>query len=166
VAEPHTLDIDMGTFWKALGARAVGCAVVAASDKAGPAGLLALSATHLCAAPPILMVSIGRKTSALPTILNSGHFSINYLADDDLALAETFGGKGLLKGADRFSENRWTALTTGAPILKDAIGALDCRLEETIERHETVIALGRLVNFKLDGIGRKPLVSFAGAMGL
>ncbi|WP_245261180.1 flavin reductase family protein [Chelativorans sp. J32] len=158
--------IDIGRFWKAMGARAVGAAVVAARDEAGPAGFLALSATHLSASPPILMVSIGLQTSALATILNSRHFSINYLADHDAELADIFGGKSPRKGADRFDEERWTTLSSGAPILKGAIGSLDCHLEETIERHGSVIALGRLVGFSLDGIAARPLVSFAGRMGI
>ncbi len=167
LAEPDTRPaIDIGMFWKALGVRAVGAAVVAARNDTGPAGLLALSATHLCASPPILMVSVGRRTSALSAILDSRHFSINYLAEGDLELAETFGGKGPLKGAERFSPERWTTLSTGAPILKGAIGALDCALEEAIERHDTIIALGRLVDFSTDGLAGKPLVSFAGRMGL
>src|SRR5690606_28572306 len=112
----RSANIDIGTFWKALGARAIGSAVVAARDQSGPAGFLALSATHLCASPPILMVSTSCRTSALSTILNSGHFTINYLADDDFAVAETFGGKGPLTGAHRFVEGRWTTLSTGAPI--------------------------------------------------
>ncbi|MDS1136181.1 flavin reductase family protein [Nitratireductor indicus] len=167
MAEPDMRPaIDIGTFWKAIGVRAVGAAVVAARNEAGPAGLLALSATHLCASPPILMVSIGRKTSALSTILDSRHFSINYLAEDDAELAETFGGKGPLKGSERFSQDRWTTLSTGAPILKGAIGALDCELEETIERHDTIIALGRLIDFSTEGLIGKPLISFAGRMGV
>ncbi|MDI6029146.1 flavin reductase family protein [Corticibacterium sp. UT-5YL-CI-8] len=158
--------IGIGIFWKALEARAVGAAVVAARDDAGPAGLLALSATHLCASPPILMVSISRKTSALATILNSGHFSINYLAADHTNLADIFGGKESAKGADRFDPDDWTTLTTGAPILRNAVGALDCLLEDTIERHDTLIAFGRMVDFTGATGDRQPLISFAGRMGV
>nr|WP_246574131.1 flavin reductase family protein [Chelatococcus asaccharovorans] len=149
-----------------MGARAAGAAVVTARDHAGPAGFLALSATHLSASPPMMMVSIGLKTSALSTILSSGHFAINYLADTQADLAASFGGKGPLKGADRFEQDRWGTLSTGAPVLKDAVGVLDCILEETIERHGAVIALGRLSAYSLEGIGSRPLISFAGRMGL
>lgn len=166
MAEPSTSGtIDIGTFWRAMGARAIGAAVVAARDESGPAGFLALSATHLSASPPVLMISIGLKTSALSTIRNSGHFSINYLAESDAELADSFGGKGPLKGADRFDPGRWGTLSTGAPILHGAVGALDCELEETIERHATVIALGRLVAYSIAGINSAPLISFAGQMG-
>lgn len=155
-------EIGPGEFWKAIGVRSIGGAVVTACDDAGPAGFLALSVTHLTASPPVLMVSIGLKTSALATIRNSGSFAINYLAEAHQHLAESFGGKGELKGAERFRDDRWTTLKTGAPVLVGAVGILDCVLEETIERHETVIALGRLVAYENHVKDVRPLISFAG----
>ena len=153
--------IDPKTFWMAIGQRAIGAAIVTAADAQGPAGFLALSATHLSADPPMMMVSIDKRTSALATVLAARHFAINYLPRGSESVAETFGGKGALKGADRFEAAQWTVLTTGAPIFSDAVGALDCKLEETIERHGVVIVLGRLVDFSSNP-DREPMVSFRG----
>jgi len=154
--------IDQKTFWRAIGERAVGAAIVTARDENGPAGFLALSATHLSADPPMMMVSIDLRTSALQTVLNAKHFAINYLPQGSQSTIDIFGGKSPLKGADRFEEGRWTALTTGAPIFADASGALDCVLEEVIERHGAAIAIGRLVDFKSTP-ENEPLVSFRGS---
>ncbi|MBS3651276.1 flavin reductase [Pseudaminobacter sp. 19-2017] len=153
--------IDGKSFWRAIGVRAVGAAVVTAADAEGPAGFLALSATHLSADPPLMMVSIGASTSALKQVANGHHFAINYLAKGQEQLADSFGGRGELKGADRFRSGNWGVLATGAPILLDGVGSLDCRLEETIERHGTVIAIGRLVDFSSHS-EREPLLSFGG----
>lgn len=46
-------EIDAKTFWKAIGCRAIGVAIVTAKGADGPAGFLALSATHLSASPPM-----------------------------------------------------------------------------------------------------------------
>ena len=35
---------------------------------------------------------------------------------------------------------------TGAPVLKGALAAIDCELEEAIERHTHVILIGRVLN--------------------
>ena len=80
-----------------------GTAIVTAEANDGPRGFLALSPTHLTADPPILMVSVDNKTSALKTMLDAGHFAINYLASTQGELVGVFGGKGELKGADRFT---------------------------------------------------------------
>jgi flavin reductase (DIM6/NTAB) family NADH-FMN oxidoreductase RutF len=137
--------MDTKQFWQAVGQRATGSTVVTARASGGPAGLLGLSATHVCAEPPTMLVSVDKRTSALNAILEARHFAINYLPDNAQDLADAFAGKTSAKGADRFDANAWTTLATGAPILRGAVGAIDCELVETIERHGVVIIFGRVV---------------------
>lgn len=153
-------EIDAKTFWKALGSRAIGVAVVSAKGPTGPAGFLALSVTHLCASPPMMMVSIGLTTSALAAVKHGNHFAINYVPKGRDDLVKEFGGGGSLKGADRFRPGEWSELATGAPTLVDAVGVIDCRLDEMIERHGTIIALGRVVAYQSGS--KDPLISFRG----
>jgi flavin reductase (DIM6/NTAB) family NADH-FMN oxidoreductase RutF len=153
--------IDAKTFWRALGNRALGVVIATAQGADGPAGFLALSATHVTADPPTMLVTVDKRTSALPAILRSRHFALNFLGSGDEAIADMFGGKTQMRGADRFAPGRWHPLTTGAPIFDGAVGAMDCALEETIERHNVVIAIGRVVDFVArDG---EPLIFFRGA---
>jgi flavin reductase (DIM6/NTAB) family NADH-FMN oxidoreductase RutF len=157
----ETKAIDAKTFWRALGARATGVVVATARGADGPAGFLALSATHVTADPPTMLVSIDKRTGALAAVLHARHFALNFLPHGDRALADMFGGRGAARGADRFAPERWSVLTTGAPVLNDAVGAIDCVLEETIERHGVVIAIGRVVDVVArDG---EPLLFFRGA---
>jgi flavin reductase (DIM6/NTAB) family NADH-FMN oxidoreductase RutF len=153
--------IDMKQFWQAIGQRATGSTIVTARSEGEAAGLLGLSATHLCADPPTMMVSVDKKTSALPTILKAGHFAINYLSYAQRELADIFGGKSDLKGADRFRTAAWSSLVTGAPTLSDAVGTIDCELVETIERYNVVIVLGRVVATS-NNPDAVPLVHFRG----
>ena len=99
--------IDMKTFWRAVGQRALGSTVVTARGPEGPAGFLGLSSSHVCAEPPTMLVSIDKRTGALATVREAGHFALNYLARDAAALAESFGGKGTLRGAERFTTMTW-----------------------------------------------------------
>jgi len=154
--------VDARTFWQAIGCRAIGAAVVTARDEEGPAGFLALSATHLSADPPRMMVSVDLKTSALRAILAARHFAINYLRRDQEELIRHFGGKTELKGAERFQTEPWSTLSTGAPTLVGAVGVLDCQVEETIESQGTMIVIGRLVAYTATQ-DTEPLVSFRGS---
>ena len=86
--------IDIKTFWRILGQRALGSVVVTARGSDGPAGFLGLSATHLTAAPPTMLVSIDKRTSALAAVLENSHFALNYLPRESAALADLFGGRG------------------------------------------------------------------------
>jgi flavin reductase (DIM6/NTAB) family NADH-FMN oxidoreductase RutF len=153
-------EIDAKMFWEALGCRAIGVAIVTARGTAGPAGFLALSATHLSPSPPMMMVSISYTTSALGAVRQGNHFAINYLAKGSDDLIKEFGGGGAHKDADRFKPGTWAELKTGAPALVDAVGVIDCRLEEMIERHGAVIALGRVVAYT--ALAKEPMISFRG----
>jgi flavin reductase (DIM6/NTAB) family NADH-FMN oxidoreductase RutF len=158
---PAGKTVDVRAFWRAVGNRATGSTIVTAAGPDGPAGFLGLSATHLCADPPLMLVSIDKRTSALAAILAARHFALNFLPRDAEAVAAMFGGRGDRKGADRFEAGKWGKLATGAPVYLDAVGAIDCVLEETIERHGVVIAIGRVVD-ALDGGAAAPLVHFRG----
>src|SRR5215204_4353742 len=153
-------NIDAKAFWSAVGQRAMGVSIVTASGADGPAGFLGLSTAHVCADPPMMLVSIDKRTSALRAVLERRHYAINYLAADQQAVADTFGGKTTAKGAERFAGRVWGTLSSGAPVLQDAAGAIDCVLEEAIERFGVVIALGRVVDFSTSC--RDPLVFLRG----
>jgi flavin reductase (DIM6/NTAB) family NADH-FMN oxidoreductase RutF len=148
-------------FWTIVGNRATAATVVTATGGEGPAGFLALSATHLSASPATMMVSIHLRTSALETIRTAGHFAINLLGEHDRAIADLFGGRNGPKGAARFEVGEWSLLATGAPVLASACGAIDCELDELIERHGTIIAIGRIAGSRINA-GIKPLVYFSG----
>jgi flavin reductase (DIM6/NTAB) family NADH-FMN oxidoreductase RutF len=152
--------IDAKAFWGIVGQRAIGVSIITARDPDGPAGFLGLSAAHVCADPPTMLVSIDKRTSALSAVLNAKHFAISYLPRHAENVAVTFSGKTAAKGADRFESGQWTTLTTGAPVFADAIGAVDCVLEETIERYGVIIAIGRVVN--LARSPGEPLIYFRG----
>jgi flavin reductase (DIM6/NTAB) family NADH-FMN oxidoreductase RutF len=153
-------DINAKTFWNAVGQRAMGVSIVTATGASGAAGFLGLSTAHVCADPPLMLVSIDKKTSALQPVLESRHYAINYLAHDQQALADIFGGKSELKGAERFGTASWGKLTSGAPVLHDAAGVIDCVLEEAIERFGVMICIGRVVDFATSS--RAPLIFLRG----
>ncbi len=108
-----------------------------------------------------MLVSIDAKTSALSAIRDSEHFAINYLPRGTEDVVDLFSGKSEKKGRDRFEADRWGYLATGAPTFKGAVGVMDCKLEETIERHGTILALGRVVAIAGDAEA-DPLVYFRG----
>ena len=153
--------IDGKSFWGTLGQRPIGASIVTAQGADGPAGFLALSAAHVTANPPTMLVSIDDRTAALGGLIHGRHFAINYLPADAQDIAEMFGGKGPLKGPGRFQAGRWHTLTSGAPVFKDAVGVIDCVLEDTFRHATTTIAIGRVVDLAARG-DAEALVFFRG----
>ncbi|MGB0659852.1 MAG: flavin reductase family protein [Mangrovicoccus sp.] len=149
--------ITPAAFWRALGERAIGACLVTAQSADGPKGFLGLSAAHISADPARMSVSVGGASSALPGILESRHFAINILSQEDQALAEIFGGKG----EKPFEPGKWDRLATGAPVLKCALAVFDCALEKVIELDGTALLIGQVqaLSAKDDGA---PLIYFRG----
>jgi flavin reductase (DIM6/NTAB) family NADH-FMN oxidoreductase RutF len=160
---PDAAPIDQKSFWFGVGMRATGSTVVTAQGAAGPAGFLGLSATHVSADPPTMLVSVDKRTSALPAMLEAGHFAINYLSREQNHIADAFGGKTSAKGTERFGAGSWGVLTTGAPVLMDCIGAIDCSVSEHIERDGVCIVFGRVRQI-WDGQRKDPLIHFRGGL--
>ena len=102
--------------------------------------------------PPTLLICLGLHTSTLAGIRREGAFCVNILAAGRQDLAERFAGRGGFQGADRFGLGDWSPLVTGAPALTDALAAIDCRLEEIIERHTHAILIGAAQAVRVPGV--------------
>jgi flavin reductase (DIM6/NTAB) family NADH-FMN oxidoreductase RutF len=138
-------EVDAKAFWTTLGQRATGMTVVTADSDDGPTGFLGLSAAHVTASPPTMLVSVDRKTGALAGIQSRRHFAINYLPASATSVADAFGGRAGISGADRFTPNEWRVLATGAPVFCDALGVFDCVVEDILERGDIFIVIGKVV---------------------
>src|SRR5215470_13081350 len=121
-----------------------GVSVITAGRGRDVTGMTVTSVTSLSVDPPTLLVSINRDASSFPLIKRHGAFGVNILNADQLDIAERFAGKGGLKGADRFAGSDWVTAISGVPLLAGALAALDCEVEEIVERHSHGIVIGRV----------------------
>ncbi|EIG58809.1 MULTISPECIES: flavin reductase family protein [unclassified Bradyrhizobium] len=125
-----------------------GVSVITAGRGKDITGMTVTSVSSFSVDPPTLIVSINRDASSFPLIRRYGAFGVNILAADQLEIAERFAGKGGLKGADRFAGARWVTAVSGVPLLVGALSAVDCEVEELIERHSHGIVIGRVRDVK------------------
>ncbi|WP_407166932.1 flavin reductase family protein [Bradyrhizobium sp. ORS 111] len=123
-----------------------GVTVITAGRGGEISGMTVTSVSSLSVDPPSLIVSINRAASSWPLIARHGVFGVNILTADQLDIAERFTGKGGLKGAERFAGAEWTTRASGVPLLIGALAAIDCQVEETIERHSHAIVIGRVLD--------------------
>ena len=153
--------ITIGEFWGAQGMRAIGSAIVTAKGPAGPAGFLALSATHLTASPPIMTVAIMPSTSALSAIRHSGAFAINYLTSGAQGTLARFAGANLMEGSQRFCGLECAELVTESPILPGIVGAMDCKLLREESLYGAYLLYGEILATWHD-LQAQPLIHFGG----
>lgn len=125
-----------------------GVSVITAGRAGDITGMTVTSVSSLSVDPPTLIVSINRESSSWPLIKRYGFFGVNILTADQIDIAERFTGKGGLKGADRFAGAEWTTRASGVPLLMGALAAIDCEVEDIVERHSHAIVIGRVLDLQ------------------
>lgn len=138
--------ISADDFRSAMRRLAGGISVITAGEGRDISGMTVTSVTSLSVDPPTLIVCVNREASSWPLVKRYGFFGVNILTADQSDIAERFSGKGGLKGADRFVGAQWSAGVSGVPLLADALAAIDCEVEDVIERHSHAIIIGRVLD--------------------
>ena len=99
-------------------------------------------------APPLVVVGVKVGSGPLAVLKTSQTFALNMLGKEHKSLAFTFfrpvdvsdgklSGQGYRKGS------------TGAPILNDAPGAVECKVTSTVEQGDHHIVIGEVVDVHL-----------------
>src|SRR5450830_539928 len=118
--------IDKAIFREAMSS--FGAAVnVITSD--GPGGLAGCTVSD---EPPTLMLCINRDSRNNTIFKENGTLCINVLSASQQQLAVLFSSKGV-DVKERFLSAEWERLDTGAPVLVDALVALDCKIDSVSE---------------------------------
>jgi flavin reductase (DIM6/NTAB) family NADH-FMN oxidoreductase RutF len=141
-------EVSSGDFRRAMRQLAGGVSVITVGRGNDITGMTVTSVSSLSVDPPTLIVSINRESSSWPLLRQHGFFGVNILTADQLDIAERFTGKGGLKGADRFTGAQWAAGVSGVPLLVGALAAVDCEVEEIVERHSHAIVIGRVLELQ------------------
>jgi flavin reductase (DIM6/NTAB) family NADH-FMN oxidoreductase RutF len=141
--------VSPGDFRGAMRHLAGGVSVITAGRGKDIAGMTVTSVSSLSVDPPTLIVSINRGASSWPLLKRYGFFGVNILNSDQIDIAERFTGKDGLKGAGRFAGAEWTTRASGVPLLVGALAAIECEVEEIVERHSHAVLIGRVLDLQL-----------------
>jgi flavin reductase (DIM6/NTAB) family NADH-FMN oxidoreductase RutF len=138
---------------------ASGVTIVASAHQGKRSGLTATAVCSLALSPPRLLASINVQGHTYEVVTKSRCMSVNLLAIDHEHLAERFAAKRAAEDEDRFIHGAWQTRVTGAPVLADALAALDCRVTDIIPLDTHAILIG-VVEDVIFGPHRPPLIHF------
>ena len=150
---------DDATFRSSMRLLAGGVTIVASAFEGKRSGLTATAVCSLALAPPRILASINVQGHTYQIATRSRCMSVNLLAKDHEQLAERFAAKRAAVEEDRFVYGEWGERVTGAPVLADALAALDCRITEIIPLDTHAILIGTVEDV-LFGPHRLPLIHF------
>jgi flavin reductase (DIM6/NTAB) family NADH-FMN oxidoreductase RutF len=99
-------------------------------------------------APPLVVVGVKADSGAYQVVKAAGSFALNMLGKDQKALAFTF-----FRPADvtegKLSGQPYRPGSTGAPILSEALGAVECRVKTVLAEGDHHIVVGEVVEAHL-----------------
>lgn len=151
---------DPRAFRRALGQFATGVTVITTGTAETRVGMTANSFSAVSLDPPLVLWSIRKESGSLPAFLDSGHFSINILADHQITLSATFGRPS----DDQFSRVKWVPGRFGDPLFDEAIAHLECVTHQVVDAGDHFIMIGRVENYaRYEGA---PLLFSQGQFGL
>ena len=104
--------------------------------------------TQTAFAPPLLVVGVKTDSGTYQTVKTAQTFALNMLGKDQKSLAFTF-----FRPADvsdgKLSGQSFRKGTTGAPILIDVPGAVECRVVSIVEQGDHHIVVGEVIDAHL-----------------
>ena len=158
VASPPS--IEAGLFRQLLGCFPTGVAVITTRTPDGePAGLTCNSFSSVSLEPPLVLFSLRKASSLLPTFTESGTFAINILSQSQDALSGRFASS---KIADKFEGVAWRKGPLGTPLVDDCLASFECSVHARHEAGDHVIFIGE-VRHMSPGCSDHALVFYKGA---
>lgn len=144
---------------KIMGGFATG--VTVASTKVGDEtwGMTANGITSLSLDPPLVLLAVQKDVASHGKFKAAGCFALNILTAGQQELSDRFA----FKGPKDFSDLDHTTAETGAPILNDSLGWVDCRITQVLDGGDHDIFIGEIVAGEA-GTG-EPLLYFGGKYG-
>lgn len=112
------------------------------------AGLTVSSMCSVCADPALLLVCVNLDNDFCTLAEQSGYFAVNILPSHCMELATIFAGLGDPPDQSRFETGAWTTLSTGAPILSNALVALDCKVDSTLVKGSHRVFFGEVLDVR------------------
>ncbi|MBA0206219.1 flavin reductase [Pectobacterium aroidearum] len=153
-----TVTVDRQAFRDAMAKLSAAVNVVTTDGPAGKAGFTASAVSSVSDTPGTLLVCLNRGSSVYPTFQANTHLCINTLAAHHEALSTLFGSPSSTE--ERFAAAEWDVLHSGSPVLRDALVAFDCWVEEVVSAATHDIFICRVLAIK-QGEGTDGLVYFS-----
>ena len=123
--------VDASLYRDAMSRYAGHVQIVTTAHEGEKRGVTITAACSVSDNPAMVLACVNASNPKNAIFEKSGRFALNTLAADQIDLANAFSGRDpSLTAGERFAMGDWQELVTGAPVLKDALAAFDCRLVE------------------------------------
>lgn len=153
--------IDADEFRTAMGSWPSGVTIVTSRHGEQIHGMTVSDFSGVSLDPPLALVCAAKSSVTTGLILEGGCFGVNVLQQGQDALSNKFASKKdefrRFEGVETFEAK------TGAPLLRDALVNLDCRVVATHDAGDHILCVGEIEESHVHA--GEPLVYFRGGYG-
>ena len=146
--------VNGALFRRVMGRFATGVTVITAEAEGGVRGMTANAFMSASLAPPLCIVSVGKKARLHAALLGAGHFGVSILTQGQEAISRHFAGQGVDRPDLLFEHMH------GVPVLAHVCAAVASLVEARHDCGDHSLFVGRIVGMRDDN--RPPLVYHAG----
>lgn len=148
--------LDKRLFTDAMRLAATAVSVITTDGEAGRFGATVSSFCTATADPPQMLACLYAAGTTPAALRRNAVFCVNLLERGQRHVADSFAGRIARWKDDRFACDKWTQLSTGAPVLENSLVSLDCRLTHEMALSTHIVFVGEVV--ALASAGGMPLL--------
>ena len=148
---------DERSFRTLMGRYPTGVVLVTAATPDGPVGMAVNSFASVSLTPPLVSFCAALTSDTWARLKRVPGFAVNILGGDHEDVCRLFARHG----ADRFAEHAWTTTPDGHPLLADAVGWIDTRVEHVHPAGDHDLVIARASGWS-DPRSHAPLVFYSG----
>ena len=143
-----------------LGCFPTGVAIITTRNAEGkPVGLTCNSFSSVSLEPPLVLFSLRKASSLLPTFVAAERFAINILSQSQDQLSARFASSKIV---DKFEGVAWRPGPQGTPLIDDCLASFECRVFARHEAGDHDIFIGEVQHMDT-GSADHALVFYKGA---
>ncbi|MGZ0080736.1 flavin reductase family protein [Methylomonas sp. YC3] len=137
------MSVEAKEFKNALKLWASGVTVVTTQGRDNqPRGMTATAFSSVSVEPPQILVCLNQATDTGAALLESRRFAVNILNSAQEDVSNQFAGSTTQE--QRFASIAWQAGENGAPILNEALAALECRVVQQVQAGSHWVIIGEV----------------------
>jgi flavin reductase (DIM6/NTAB) family NADH-FMN oxidoreductase RutF len=120
-------------------------------------GMTANWVTQTSFEPPMLAVAVENTSRTVGMVRDAHHFALNVLQQGQRELAEKLGRSSAATAQKLKGIKTKPAPVSGAPILADALGWVECRVIATLPAGDHTVVLGEVIEAGVERADAQPL---------
>lgn len=144
-----------------MGRFATGVSLMTTVLDGSPHGMTANAVTSISLEPLLVMVSVERRTVMAERVAASGVFALSFLAAGQRELSDRFADSDRPLDERQFAGVETREAVTGAPVLAEGLGWLDCGVWAVHDGGDHLLVLGEVLALS-EGVDVDPLVFYRG----